>query len=421
MLTKSDPYSNTIFFKDLGVMCALDLGTTKFCIANLILPKNAEDPIEILTTCIPAEGMHRGMLADKDKAIKCLTKLVENFEKSYCSDVHKAIVGVAGCHLQGRTLRVTRSLPKKSVFPKDLLELNKQIEHENNSLKREILHTIPVSYAVDSRNKLENPLGLHGDTLSGDFFVIDAEKSYLRDIIDICNKSGLHVVKLYSEPLASSSVTLSDELKALGCSVLDIGGGTSDGLVYINGRPNHLYTINVAGKMMTNDLAIGLGISYRDAETLKLHLGLNNDHFPIEFQDIFGKTKAVFRSEALRILTPRIYELAILVGKELAPFKNYLKGGMILTGGASNVTGIIEIFTKYLGIPTTKIDPELKLFDSRKSHHEFQGPKYSGPMATTLGLIHLEASRLKLSNSDKILTKRSRYFGTIINWLKELY
>jgi cell division protein FtsA len=315
----------------------------------------------------------------------------------------------------------SRPLLKKVVMLKDIHELTKQVEIDHNSHKREILHIIPISYSVDSRIKLNNPLDLNGDQVGGEFFVIDAEKSYLRDIVDICNKSGLHVVKLFSEPLASSSVTLSSDLKAIGCTVLDIGGGTSDGLVYVNGQPIHLYTVNIAGKMMTNDLSIGLGISIRDAETLKLHLGSDLEYFPAELQDIFGKTKTITRSDALRILGPRIYELALLVGKEISPFKNYLKGGIVLTGGASNINGIIEIFTNFLGIPVSRIDPELKLFADPNGLPVSPRPRYTGPMATTLGLIDLEIDRLQQSFVNKRSSRQLGYFGTLINWLKELY
>ncbi len=421
MLPKSDPFPDLAILKEIKNICALDLGTTKFCIAHLIQPSDMGGKLDILTSSIPAEGMHRGMLADKEKAIKCLSKLIDNFEKNTLLDVHHAIVGVAGSHLKGHTVTASRPLVKKVVTLKDLHDLTKQVEVDHNSHKREILHIIPISYTVDSRKKLDNPLGLYGDQVGGEFFVIDAEKSYLRDIVDICNKSGLHVVKLFSEPLASSSVTLSDELKAVGCTVLDIGGGTSDGLIYVNGQPIHLYTVNIAGKMMTSDLSIGLGISMRDAENLKLHLASDLEYFPADFQDIFGKIKSITRSDALKILGPRIYELALLVGKEISPFKNYLKGGIVLTGGAANITGIIEIFTNFLGLPVTRIDPELKLFTEPNGLPNNQRPRYSGPMATTLGLIDLEINRLQLSFSNKKSLRHLGYFGTLINWLKELY
>ena len=106
------------------------------------------------------------------------------------------------------------------------------------------------------------------------FFLIDADKFYLKDIVDVCNESGLQVQRLYSEPFASASVTVPDAYKQLGVALADIGGGTTDGIVFKGGRPVGAFTVNVAGKLMTSDLAIGLSISPEEAEKIKIRFGI---------------------------------------------------------------------------------------------------------------------------------------------------
>ena len=124
--------------------------------------------------------------------------------------------------------------------------------------KREILHSIPLRYRIDRREWLRNPLGFSGDNLEAEFFTIDSDRYYLEDVLNLCNDVGLEVKKFAAESIASASVTLSDSEKEMGVALVDIGGGTADGIIFINGVPHHSFSIAVAGSLATQGLVIWL-------------------------------------------------------------------------------------------------------------------------------------------------------------------
>jgi cell division protein FtsA len=393
---------------------ALDLGTTKFCIAHALYSNNNEIyKIEFSHT--PAEGMHRGMLSNKEKAVKSLQKLIENHEEKYQLDIRDVVVGIAGSHLKGQTFIASKKLPKMIAHQKDLHELNKDAISRINNTFREALHVIPISYLIDNR-KIEKPIGSHGTNLSCEYFVIDADRGYLKDVIDLCNESGLIIRRFYSEPFASSSVILCDQLKTSGCTIIDIGGGTSDGIVFINNKPVSVYTINIAGKMMTNDLSIGLGISIHDAEIIKHSLRYLESEYRVT--DIFGRSKLIRRSDCMKILLPRLQELALLIKKELRLYKHLLAGGIILTGGGSEATDILTVFRDICDLPTQCVQPILNI---KPRFYKDNESDFGGPMSTVLGLLNLEIDSLSGNLSSHYSHWSQRFFGTFLNWIRELY
>lgn len=394
---------------------ALDLGTTKFCLAHISYSQNTGDS-HIDVSHVPAEGMHRGMLTNKQKAITALQSLIDIHEKKYQQDIRDVVVGIAGSHLRGRKITVSKRISKSPTSQRDLDDLNEQVILKTNNSYREIMHIIPVAYQVDSRF-LEKPIGSHGNVIACEYFVIDADRGYLKDVIDVCNRSGLIIKKFYSEPFASASAILCTQFKASGCTIVDIGGGTSDGIIFLNNQPTKVYTVNIAGKMMTNDLSIGLGISIGDAEIIKQ--SLNNGHAS-EFNvtDIFGRLKIISRSECLRILIPRIRELATLINKEIDHSRHLLTGGIILTGGASEVINITEIFEKICSLPTRRLQPVIHIEGCTIQNLE---SSYGGPMSTVLGLLNLELKSLEISTTANSLHWSNRFLGSFLNWIKELY
>jgi cell division protein FtsA len=214
---------------------ALDLGTTKFCIAALLW-RDGNPRLEIVD--VPAEGMHRGMVADFSKAERCLKELIEKAEKQMDVLMDRIIVGVAGSHLRSHMAEHVIPLNRQSCHPTHLKRLAEEVEAQAEAPFRELLHCVPISYKIDQREEIDNPLGFSGAHLHGRYFIIDSDKDYLKDVIRICNNNGLEVHRLYSEPFASASVSVDDEAKRLGLAIADIGGGTTDGIVFQNGKPD---------------------------------------------------------------------------------------------------------------------------------------------------------------------------------------
>jgi cell division protein FtsA len=287
------------------------------------------------------------------------------------------------------------------------------------------LHIVPIGYRLDERASIDNPVGFSGKLIRGDYFIIDADKYYLKDLVDLCNESGLQVKRLYSEPFASASVTVSDDYKNVGCAMADIGGGTTDVLVFQNGRPFHSFTVNIAGKLMTNDISVGLNLNYLEAEKLKIRFGLSPRSLKetVECTNIAGQTKMYRPEHTLPILAARLQELGAHLSLHLKAFRGNLGGGLILTGGGSEVRGIQAFYHRRMGIPVHKSKPDVSgAYSFILNTDQLSGANISHPTrhATMLGLLNLEIGKIQEQMASRSASWSSRYLGQFVNWIKEL-
>ena len=400
---------------------ALDFGTSKFCLAWLRLGNKGVAP-SLETISVAAGGMRRGMVANVALAQERLDLLIETAEKKFGIDVDGAIVGIAGSHVSSRPVRTALPIHDEAVTGTHVAQLTAIATEKFKADGREILHTIPIEFRVDDRPPTSHPIGLSGKHLNGTFLLIEASRSYLRDMISMCNKSGLEVRKFMAEPYASSVVTSSEDERRLGVAVCDIGGGTTDGMVYLGGSPFSAFAINVAGHLMTNDLALGLNVSFDEAERLKVMIGLGTEEnidFHIESMDIKGRTVLISQMNVARILRARISELAEMIAREIRSYKGSLGAGVILTGGGSEVLGIEDMLEGILAIPVRIGIPSMR---SSANHIDCDvGAITAHPtkLATVLGMLQVELMMRSQSQSEKRGEKGSKYLARVVTWLKE--
>ncbi len=384
---------------------ALDLGTTKFCLAALHW-QGETSKLEVID--VPADGMHRGMVSDISRAERCLGELIEKAEKQLGLTIDKVVVGVAGSHLRGYMTSHSISLNRQNCSQRHVQKMIEDVESKEENPFREILHCVPVGYKIDHREEIDNPLGFTGSQLTGRFFVIDSDKDYLKDLIRICNSNGLEVTRLYSEPFASASVSVDEESKQLGIAIADIGGGTTDGIIFQNGKPVNAFTINIAGSMMTKDIAVGLNLSFAEAEKVKHHFGLNYLRYQKESPSaIDPMSKRVFV-----ILGSRIHELGSHLANELKEYKGLLGAGIMLTGGGAQVQEIDQFMADRFKVRVVSKTPHLT---ATQSHED----KVTTRHATALGLLNLELGRIyRLREIQGSLPRR--YIDHFVNWIREL-
>ena len=395
---------------------ALDLGTTKFCLATIRFGDNTSTPT-IKKTVVPSGGMHRGMLSNMREATEALNRLLDLAESDFARDIREVVVGVAGSHLTGKIGRATLDIGGDVILKEDQFDVVEKCKSPSNGM--EILHNIPLSFQVDQREHVENPVGFSGDFLRCESFLIEADKNYLKDLIRLCNNCGLSVQKLYAEPFASSCVTVPFSLKQSGVAIADIGGGTTDGIVFKRGKPIKLFTVNIAGKLFTSDLSIGLQISNDDAAAIKHKFGLEYTEEKITSQKITGETLDVSGLTVQKILSCRIDELYKLISKELGQLTGLLSAGIILTGGGSELKGICDHIQQKFKITTTKINPEIPKLSN---HTENPGERVTAAtkFATVAGLLYLAIEDFGLANKNQSHFRASKYLKTFVNWLKEI-
>ena len=402
---------------------ALDLGTTKFCLATLkTCSSNKYSGIEKIS--VNAAGMRRGMLTDFEKAEKSLHMLIDMAENEWLINISKVVVGIAGSHLQSNVFETTLDVPKNIVKQSHLDQLQSFALSQKSHHNKENLHAIPIHYKLDDRETTSAPLGFSTDQITGKFFRIEADKHYLNDVITLCNHCGLEVINLYAEPYASALATLTEKEKQHGVLIADIGGGTTDGIIFYQGVPSKLFTINIGGMLMTHDLSIGLGISHEVAEQLKHKIGLDKTKLT---QDIFvdnihKQTIKIASDDFYMMLFSRVLELTQLIKENLEKFELPLLSGVVITGGGAEVQGIEKIMSYILKLPVHKTRPRpfhylIKSSSSSPTNHPQQmASKYS----TVTGMLILE-SLSQVKSDDSIRSGFfEKYFHSFLTWIKEI-
>ena len=352
------------------------------------------------------------MLVDFDKAKTALNELIKKSEDSYNHDLQKVVVGVAGSHLSGQKIETAIDLADGIVTLDEINRLSEKAEEKATQNTREILHCHPISFSLDDRDPVENPLHLSGRTLTGTFFIIDADRAYLKDLVRLFNLCGLEITQFYSEPFASASVTTTEEQKNLGIAIADIGGGTTDGIVYQNGHPVDIFTINIAGSLMTRDLSIGLQINQNSARMLKEEIGLGHSQKKGTVTTIYGKEKSIESYQVNQILAPRVLELGAYIASALKQYRGSLSGGIFFTGGGSNLSGIVDFLKSHFKIHVDQLLPHYGSGD--------EDAVFSSRHATVIGLINLELERLRELDSHADPSWKDRFITPIYNWIKEL-
>ena len=389
---------------------ALDLGTTKFCVAMPSQLKSASPQLDIVTTA--AAGMKRGMLCDLKEAGEAVNRLIEQAEKRFNADIEKVAVGIAGTHLKGYHSSRTIDLESTTVSKDVLDQLESQIKRDHGNQHTQIIHVLPIHFHLADRREIENPIGLSGSKLTGDYFVVEADKYYLTDVVRLCNDCGLEVVQFMAEPFASSLVTAVESLRQLGVVVADIGGGTTDCMVHLGSRPSKIFTINVGGQLMTSDLSLGLGIAREEAEKLKTLWGLSyrgqgNRH--IDISNAMGQNIRVSAADVFEILAPRALELGELILSGCGPSRSHLTAGIVLTGGSSQISGFSQFLNHELKINVQSIKPVI----SRSSHIDV-----STRYATISGIVQ------NILDTDDNLQREtsfmSHYISPVMNWFRDL-
>lgn len=367
---------------------ALDLGTTKFC-----LGRYDSDKKSFYTSSVEARGMRNGMLYDFDKAKEALSQLIDVAESDINEQICEVVVGVAGSHIGYKTQKVDLSFRKiRNIDFNTIEDLEKKIKEFD---KKPIIQKVPISYNLDNRSNLLNPLGLSSSKISAEYFTIHADPSYIKDIIKLINSCGIKIKEIYTEPFASLKSTLIEDETLRGCLLVDIGGGSTDCFMYLHGAPIKIFTINIGGKLFTNDLAIGLGVSTTEAENIKLSNVALDENKNRQMAYIIGM---------------RAEELSYLIKKEIEPYLKHLSAGVFITGGGSQTNHLTSILSKSLGIKVTQKQPSFgNLLKNSEQSFTF---KY----ATLIGLIKLEYSKMLSTEQHS----RQSLYNTFINWLKEL-
>jgi cell division protein FtsA len=369
------------------IVVGIDVGTTKIC--TLIAREEEEHKLRILGVGIePSEGIKKGVIVDLGAASEVITRSVDTAERISGLEVTSALVSMAGAHVASINSRGVVGVAADVVDESDIERAVDAARAVAIPHDREIIHVIQRGFVVDGQDGIRSPIGMHGYRLEVETHIITAAASTVENLRQAVGAAGVDVAQFVLNPLASAEVVLTDTERQMGCVVCDIGGGTTDLAIYVDGDVWHTMVMAVGGNHITQDIAHGLRLPLPNAEEVKKAYGYAirtevglEETFSVR---PFGEDKPISysRQDLAHIIEARVGEMFSLVLQEVkrSGYDGLLPAGMILTGGSSALPGIRQLASQSLNMSVRIAQPEglSGLVDQLNS------PAYS----TSVGLLH---------------------------------
>lgn len=333
-----------------NIITGLDIGTSK--IVALIGEVSVDGTIEIIGIGRhPSKGLKRGVVVDIDATVNSIQRAVQEAELMAGCEVHHVYVGIAGSHIRSLNSHGIVAIRDKEVSAADVERVLDAAKAVAIPADQKILHILPQEYIIDHHGSIREPIGMAGVRLEARVHIVTGAVSAAQNIIKCVRRCGLEVSDMILEQLASSHAVLTDDEKELGVCLVDIGGGTTDIVVFSEGAIQYTAVIPIAGDQVTNDIAMALRTPAKAAEAIKLNHGcaLPEAANASQMIDVLGINERPGRKISAKalsdVVTARYEELFTLVRNELrrSGFEDLVVAGVVLTGGASNVRGGIEL------------------------------------------------------------------------------
>jgi cell division protein FtsA len=406
------------------LIVGLDIGTTKVC--AIIGEINETGQLEIIGVgSTPSRGLRRGVVINIEATVKSIQNAVESAELMSGREVHGVYTGVAGGHIEGINSRgvVAVTGRDREITKEDVDRVIDAAKAIVIPMDREVLHVIPQEFIVDQQGGIKNPVGMVGVRLEAEAHIITGAVTSAQNIVKCVNRAGFKVNDIVLEPLASSKAVLTADERELGVLLIDLGGGTTDVLVHLEGAPYHTEVLSIGGEQVTSDVSIMLKTPLEVAETIKKEHGCCYVPAVLEDEDVVvpgvgGRPpRKISRRSMAEIIQPRMAEILGMVKEQIEKrgYLHLLGGGVVLTGGGSLLAGTGELASEIFGLPA-RIGYPMKLGGLVEEYHD---PMY----ATGVGLVMFGATRegsegFDTSSSESTFTSVWERMRT---WFKDFF
>ncbi len=343
-----------------NTLAAIDVGSSKVC--TLVAEVTPEEDLRILGVGItPAQGVKKGMVDNIQEATAAIASSVERAERSSGSRIISAHVSIGGNHATSVNNRGIATIPGKQrpITEEDIDRAMEGARALSLPTNREVLHTIARFFVVDGQEQVSDPVGMFGQRLDMDTHIVTGSVTAIQNLTQCVEGAGVQVEALVFAPLAAAEAVLEDEEKAQGVVLADIGGGTTDVAVFVEGSVFHTCILPVGGYHLTHDLVAGLRAPFSHVEELKIQYGSampsQVDAEEMVELEAFGgqRTKEVSRRRIAEILQARIEEILemIYIDVKRAGFDDMIAAGLVLSGGTADLHGIAELSELVLRMP----------------------------------------------------------------------
>lgn len=333
-----------------NIITGLDIGTSK--VVALIGEVTTDGAIEIIGIGRhPSRGLKRGVVVDIEATVNSIQRAVQEAELMAGCEVRTVYTGIAGSHIRSLNSHGIVAIRDHEVSQADVERVIDAAKAVVIPADQKILHILPQEFIIDNQGNIREPVGMAGVRLEARVHIVTGAVSAAQNIAKCVRRCGLEVSDIILEQLASSHAVLTDDEKELGVCLVDIGGGTTDIAIFSEGAIQYTSVIPIAGDQVTNDIAMALRTPTKSAEMLKINYGcampeLSNVSQMIDVLSVNERPGRKISAKALsEVVSARYEELFSLVRNEIrrSGFEDLAAAGVVLTGGASNVHGAIEL------------------------------------------------------------------------------
>ena len=404
-----------------NVLTGLDVGTSKVC--ALVAEAASDGSVGLLGYgVVPCTGLRKGVVVNIEATVEAIRAAIAESEKSSGARVGSAVVGVAGAHIRGLNSHGIVAVRGGEVGGRDVERVIDAARAVAIPLDRQVLHILPQQFAVDDQEGVRDPVGMAGVRLEARIHIVTAAQSYGQNLNKCCERAGITPGELVFEPLASADAALFPEERELGVALIDIGGGTTDVIVFLNGAVMHTAVLPIGGNHLTGDVAAGLRTPLSDAERLKISHGVatnlvvGRDEM-VQVPGVGGREPRVIARKILgEIIEPRMEEIFTMAQRELmrSGVADNLASGVVLVGGTSLLEGTQELAERIFNLPVRRGLP----INLKGMPEELMKPMYT----TAAGLMLHAAGNGRGHSNGLARYGRWGWFRTrVTDWVRDFF
>lgn len=400
---------------DRNLLVALDIGTSKVVV--LVGEIKPDRQIEIIGIgSHPSKGLKKGVVVNIEATVQSIQRAVEEAELMAGCEIHSAFTGIAGSHIRSFNSHGIVAIEDKEVGPGDIARVIDAARAVAIPADQKILHILPQEFIIDNQDGIKEPIGMSGVRLEAKVHIITGAVSAAQNIIKCVEKCGLEVSDIILEQLASSYSVLTEDEKELGVCLIDIGGGTTDLAVFVDGSIRHTAVIPIAGDQVTNDIAVALRTPTHHAEKLKVDHGcamarLADSKMSVEVRSASDRQgKQSTARNLAEVIEARYEELFLLISAELrrSGLEDVVAAGCVITGGGASAPGLAPLAQQTLNIPV-RIGLPVNI---KGLHDQLSNPRY----ATAVGLLMYGLQQMDDPRAQ--INKKQSLFARMKNWFQ---
>lgn len=341
-------------------IASIDVGTTKVC--TLVGETSEAGDLRIVGVGVsPSRGLRKGIVVNATEAAEAIVASVERAERISGYDIAQAHVGIAGAHIASLNSRGVVGIPhgERGITDSDVarvLDASRAISVPEN---HHVLHVIPRGYSIDGQEGVSDPRGMYGARLEVEAHIVTGSALSIQNLIKCVNALNVDVDQLVLAPLAAGEAVLTSTERAMGVALADIGGGTTDIAIFIEGSVWHTAILPVGGHHLTNDVAICLRTPFDEAEEIKKKHGaacLDPADADQELEiAAFGEEahQRITKGQLAQVLNARVQEIASLILQEIkrSGYDGLLPAGVVLCGGTAELADMCSVMREVIGLP----------------------------------------------------------------------